>query len=114
MDYRAGQGWVGWAGSWLGWLGSLLAGLAGLAGLAAGWVGWVGRVGWVGWLLAPGWVGWVGFCRIFDALTWTVEQDRASPTLVLVRVTETRRPRGMWGNEDEKSAARSRWRHIYS
>ena len=86
----------------LGWLGSLLAGLAGLA------------PGWVGWLLAPGWVGWVGFCRIFDALTWTVEQDGASPTSVVVGFTETRRPRGMLGNEGGKFAARSRWRHMFS
>jgi len=95
LSGRAGLGWLGWL-------------LAGLAGFAPGWVGWVG------WLLAPGWVGWVGFCRIFDSLTWTVEQDGASPTSVVVGFTETRRPRGMWGNEDEKSAARSRWRHIYS
>ena len=77
----------------LGWLGSLLAGLAGLA---------------------PGWVGWVGFCRIFDARTWTVEQDGASPTSVVVVFTETRRPREMLGNEGGKFAARSRWRHMFS
>jgi hypothetical protein len=53
-------------------------------------------------------------CRIFDAPTWTIEQDKASPTSVPVGVTETNRPRGMWGNEDAKFAARSRWRHMFS